>query len=540
MSMDDLVVYQIYPKSFCDSNADGVGDLQGIIQKLDYLADLGVTMIWLNPIFLSPQIDNGYDISDYYQIDSIFGDMTDMQSLLEKAHAKGIKVIFDLVLNHTSDQHYWFLEAKKGQDNPYRDYYIWKNPHKETGKEPNNWASFFGGSTWELIDNQYYFHLFAKEMPDLNWHNPKVRQEMVDIAKFWLAKGVDGFRVDAFIHIAKQMDFPNMPFVKDSHEPFVLAEQYYANLPEIKIFMIEFVQEIRKDYPDAYFVGEAASATAELGYRYTNQKDGFFDSVITFRYLVDKPTDALQPYQKSYFDMVTLKANVMEWQQLLAQDNPMVLYWSNHDMPRILDKFKFPQDKRYDMATLLATLMYLQRGIPFIYYGEEIGMQNFQLKWEDIVDPKEQQLIALANQKGSLQDEVLHQISYKRRDTARGMMQWQKNTSRGWIRANREMEFNVAEQQNLTKSILNYYKQLLRLRRQAVFVQGSWYLEETSDELYIYTREHANEKVTVLCNLSDQEQNFKCDGTVLLSNLQRQTYDGKLHPYEALVVQERI
>ncbi|MBF0779653.1 MULTISPECIES: alpha-glucosidase [unclassified Granulicatella] len=536
---ENLIVYQIYPKSFCDSNGDGIGDLRGIIMKLDYLSNLGVNMIWLNPIFVSPQVDNGYDISDYYHIDSIFGNQKDLEDLLNEAHKRNIKVIFDLVLNHTSDKHPWFLEAKKSKDNPYRHYYIWADKDEESGNEPNNWASFFGGSVWEWESNQYYFHLFAKEMPDLNWENPKVRQEMVNIAKYWLAKGIDGFRVDAFIHIAKEKDFPNMP--DDTHNTFVLAEQYYANLPKVNEWMHEFVEQIKEEYPNTYFVGEASSADALLGHAYTNEKTGFFHSAITFRYFAedDSVKDNTLPmqYQRGALDFDYLKQAMTEWQQYTFP----VLYLNNHDMPRIVTRLAQEGEYRTRVAKLMATLMYLQRGIPYLYYGEEIGMRNVQWQhFSDYTENSAQQFIQKAQHKHYDKQRILSSLSYGTRDTARGMMQWEATPRHSWIVSHAEADYNVEQECIDSTSVLHYYKQLLRLKQTSLFTKGEWALMPTHDGLYVYERYLNDEHALVICNVTSTKQAFESEYVdVILSTLDRITYDGVLAPYEAIVLRRK-
>ncbi|HRK99887.1 MAG TPA: alpha-amylase family glycosyl hydrolase, partial [Trichococcus flocculiformis] len=327
-----LIVYQVYPMSFQDSNGDGIGDIRGVINRLDYIQNLGVNMIWLNPIFKSPKVDNGYDISDFLEIDPIFGTMAEVEELILEAHKRGIKVIFDFVMNHTSEQHPWFQEALKGKDNPYRDYYIWAD-----GQDlPNNWESFFTGTVWEKepSGDQYYFHLFAKEMPDLNWANPEVRRAMVDIAFFWLDKGVDGFRLDAFIHLQKEEGFPDVEGLDEGE--IGLAENYYANLPKINEYMKFFTSTLRERYPDTFIVGEAASATVELARSYTDPVLGGCDTVITFRYFTmdekSKDPRLSSNMQKTKLLYGAFKKNLQEWQKVMADVGGPTLYWNNHDM----------------------------------------------------------------------------------------------------------------------------------------------------------------------------------------------------------------
>ncbi len=375
----EAIFYQVYPRSFKDTNGDGIGDLKGIISRLDYIQLLGVTAIWLNPIFSSPQIDNGYDVSDYYTIDPIFGTVSDAVELIEEAHKRNLKVIFDLVVNHTSDQHVWFQEALKGPDNPYRNFYIWEDA-KQGGHLPNNWVAIFGGSVWEKepVGDQYYFHLFKKEMPDLNWDNPEVEKAILDIGKFWLNHGVDGFRLDAFIHMDKLDDFHEVEM--ENGEELVSAQKINAFLPNIKNYVQNLSMDLRKVKEDIFILGEAASANVDLAFEYTNPESDMCNAVVSFLIFPEDETmkDPRLPFnmQSSRLNKKAFKEVMVDWQTKMDPYGGPVLYWNNHDMARVVSRFGDVEHYRDNSSKMLATLMYLQQGIPFIFNGEEIGMRN--------------------------------------------------------------------------------------------------------------------------------------------------------------------
>lgn len=475
----NAVVYQIYPKSFQDTNDDGIGDLKGILKRMDYIRSIGVNMIWLNPVFDSPQIDNGYDVANYYAIDDSFGTMADMEKLIEEAHKRGIKVMMDFVLNHTSDQHPWFQEALKGPDNLYRDYYIWHEAVKERSV-PNNWGSFFGGSVWEKEPNSdsFYFHLFAKEMPDLNWENPEVRLAMADCAEFWLDKGIDALRLDAFIHVDKEADFPDVSTANKNE--IVLAENYYANLPKVIDYMKEFSQRIRKDYPNVFLVGEAASASIDLAKQYTDPINAVCDSVITFRYFpeTEQLKDERLPLnmQHGKLDLKKFKQIMAEWQKELAPIGGPVLYWNNHDMARAVSRFGDDEQHRDNSSKMLATLMYLQKGIPFLLNGEEIGMKNLTIETiENFSLPGADLFYQIALDLGHSKEFALEHLNARSKDVSRGIMQWDNSNFAGfsarapWSGVNREEKYNVLDQEADVNSILNYYRMVLELKQEPVF-----------------------------------------------------------------------
>lgn len=525
---NDLIIYQIYPKSFCDSNNDGIGDIQGIISKLDYLSELGINTIWLNPIFKSPQKDNGYDVSDYLQIDPIFGTMEDVLELIEKAHQKNLKIIFDLVLNHTSDQHPWFQKALLDPNSKYRNYYHFVD------EIPNNWGSFFGGSAFEKADNGlYYFHLFDQTMPDLNWENPLVMEEMLEVAKFWLDKGIAGFRLDAFIHMAKD-DFSKQAIPENE---IVVAEEFYANLPKVDEYISCFINELKKQYPQSIFIGEAASATTDDAIRY--QK--YCDSIITFRYFEEEIINQFptlnHDYQPRRWKKENFKALMNDW-QLNDRLNPS-LYWNNHDMGRLINRFG-DLKYRFPSAKCLATLMYLQRGIPIILYGEELGMLNFLAT--DINDLERVDAKFWVNygvKQGFDFEELLNSASQLSRFASRGYMQWDDGKYHGfsdhepWIINNEDSNcFKV--QENDKDSLYHYYKQLFTLKKLNVFINGS-YEDIPHQSLYKYRRKLNDDSYIVVCNLNDVEIDYTPIGEIILEN---NYYNNKLLPFGSLVIKE--
>ncbi|MEG0442761.1 MAG: alpha-glucosidase [Carnobacterium sp.] len=550
----EAIVYQVYPRSFKDSNADGIGDIPGLISQLDYIQALGVTMIWLNPIFISPQVDNGYDVADYCAIDPIFGTMQDVEELIEKAHQKGLKVIFDFVLNHTSDQHPWFQEALKGPDNLYRDYYLWADG-KTNGQLPNNWASFFGGSVWEKepAGDQYYFHLFAKEMPDLNWDNPEVQLAMLDNANFWLDKGIDGFRLDAFIHMDKADGYPDVPNVIDGE--LVLAEEYYANQPKVNHYMKTFAQALRERHPDVYLVGEAASANIDLAVNYSDPANEACDAVITFRYFPEEDArkDSRLPLtmQSGKLDIKAFKETMVEWQSKLADFGGPTLYWNNHDMARAVSRFGDSVNYRDNSSKMLATLMYLQKGMPFILNGEEIGMKNLEIPTiHDFAAPEAKGFYEKALSLGYSHEHILRELNATSKDASRGVMQWDDTSFAGfsevspWSGVNQEAGYHVAAQEADENSILHYYRKLLKYKQTPLFTKGTFNLIKTSDHLYCYERTLGNQTALVCCNLTDQPLFFdddrftKEDFTVLLANEHNslEGHRGQLAPYGAVVL----
>lgn len=527
------IVYQVYPGSFQDTGKNGIGDLRGVINRLKYIQSLGVNVIWLNPIFQSPNVDNGYDISNYYEIDPIFGTMEEAEILIEEAHKLGLKVIFDLVLNHTSDQHPWFKEALKGRDNPYRDYYIWNDP-KPNGQLPNNWASFFGGSVWEkeISGDQYYFHLFAKEMPDLNWENEKVKQEMVRISEYWMDKGVDGFRLDAFIHLDKAEGFPDM---EAADGEIVMAEKYYANLENVTDYVADVARILRKKKPDIFIMGEAASADVEMARNYSDPKNEACDTVISFRFfpLDETQKDTRLPFdmQSETLDIPAFKKTMAEFQAGLDDIGGPTLFWNNHDMARMVSRFGDVEKNRDNSSKMLATLMYLQKGIPVLLNGEEIGMRNLERdSIERFKKPKEIFFIDKARELGYSEEFILHQLNAKSINASRGVMQWDTSDYAGfssvppWSGVNVEPKYTVEMQDEDKSSILNYYRQLLKYKKTPLFTKGTFELLETSHHLYVYERQFGNLTALICCNFTNNEEVYleprlpKIDYKVLIQN----------------------
>ena len=514
----ETILYQVYPMSFQDTNGDGIGDVRGIIGRLDYIQSLGVSMIWLNPIFLSPKIDNGYDVADYKKIDPKFGTMDDVEEMIEEAHARGIKVIFDLVLNHTSDQHPWFQEAIKGENNPYRDYYIFKEGKNEGIDPPNNWEGFFRTSVWEKEPkgDEYYFHLFAKEMPDLNWENPKVREALLQTAYFWMEKGIDGFRLDAFIHIEKAEGYPDLDLPPGQ---MGVAEQYFSNLPRVNSYMKLFTSSLRERYPDAYILGEAASADVHLARSYSDPDEGGCNSVITFRYFT-MDEDSKDPrldgsMQKSELLYSRFKENMNEWQEVMSDVGGPTLYWNNHDIPRAISRLGDSHIYRNNSAKMLATLMYLQKGIPIIYNGEEIGMKNLYMdNIEDFHAPEAKSFYVKAQELGYNKEWALYNLRESSKDASRGVMQWDDRKFAGfshvppWSGVNIEPSYTVKAQVKNPSSVLTYYKSVLALKRSDLFIYGTYRMIQTPNQLYVYERKWHNKIGLVVCNVTDESHDF--------------------------------
>ncbi|WP_262315053.1 glycoside hydrolase family 13 protein [Lacticaseibacillus parakribbianus] len=528
---DQAIIYQIYPKSFQDSNGDGVGDLNGIRLRIPYLKALGVTAVWLNPIFTSPQVDNGYDVANYYAVDPQMGTMADLEALVAALHAAGLRVILDFVMNHTSDQHPWFQDAIHSADSLYRDYYIFAG---QNNRRPNNWGSFFGGSVWAedpAGSGQSYFHLFDRRMPDLNWANPEVRHAMQDVADFWLAKGIDGLRLDAFIHIAKAPLEQDWPTAAGDDEP-VIAEPFFANRPQVQDWLQPFCQHIKADYPDALLLGEAASASVDLAAAYTAKSSQLMDSVVTFRYFTDRPVSNPQlpaAYQPREMDWLAFKRVQATWQQTLVA--PPTLYWSNHDMARLATRVAHDPIQ----ARSLAMLMYLQRGIPIIYYGEELGMQNLQLPDPAaFADATVTAFVAQVEAAGGTTEEALAWVNRTHKLPARGPMPWGDagiagaeaadadgaaaaigataqstapvaagfTTGTPWLTGRAAAGATAAEQDQDPTSLLFFYHDLIALKKQPLFATGNYQLLSTADTIYAYRRTLADRQALVAVNLS--------------------------------------
>jgi oligo-1,6-glucosidase len=549
----EAVVYQIYPRSFKDSNGDGIGDIPGIISKLDYLKDLGIDVIWLSPVYKSPNDDNGYDISDYRDIMDEFGTMADWEKLLEEVHKRGMKLIMDLVVNHSSDEHPWFIESRKSKDNPYRDYYIWR-PGKD-GKEPNNWESVFGGSAWEYDEatGEYYLHLFSKKQPDLNWENPKLRQEIYDMMKFWLDKGIDGFRMDVINFISKVPELPDAP--NPEGKKYVSGAQYFINGPRIHEFLQEMNQEVLSKY-DIMTVGEMPGVTVEEAQLYTGEDRNELNMVFQFEH-VGLDSGSGGKWDLRPLKLKDLKENMTKWQKGLEGIGWNSLYLNNHDQPRMVSRFGNDQEYRVESAKMLATFLHMLQGTPFIYQGEEIGMTN--VRFESIDDYKDIETLNMYREKVMEQGEdtkkVMESIYAKGRDNARTPFQWDDSENAGftagtpWIKVNPNYkEINAKQAIEDPNSIYHYYRKLIQLRKQQpIIVYGTYDLIlPEHEQIYAYTRTYHNEKLLVILNFSDQQPVFEWPKDLsfsykelLISNYQ---VDGdeeidfiKLKPYEARV-----
>ncbi len=547
---DHAIIYQIYPKSFQDSNNDGIGDLNGIRKRIPYLKNLGINAVWLNPVFVSPQVDNGYDVSNYFAIDEHMGTMDDMDNLIKDLHKAGIHVIMDFVLNHTSDQHPWFQDAIKDPHSIYRDYYIFAGKNNQ---RPNNWGSFFGGSVWSKDPagtGQFYFHLFDKRMPDLNWKNPEVRHAMLGIAEYWLGKGIDGLRLDAFIHISKADLRQNFPTDDNSDQP-VVCEPFFANRPQVQEWMRPFCEKIKQDYPDALLLGEAASANVNLAVDYTAKRNHLMDSVITFRYFTEDqnsvdPSFSAQ-YQPKKFDFTAFKQNQTVWQQTLSGISEPTLYWGNHDMARLATRIA----KNKTQAESLAMLMYLQRGIPVIYYGEELGLKN--LHFDNVAEFEDQTVepwLKDAERAGKSEKEALTMVSDTHKLPARGPMPWNSEKGHGfskhepWLTGKAQSDANVADEMTDSDSMLNFYQRMLKLKKTNLFEDGNYYLLPTDKNSYVYERDLDDQSAIVAVSLSAKKVRVDIPKEYTKENLAAGKYqldDGKLTlmPYSGVVLQKK-
>lgn len=507
----ESVVYQIYPRSFKDSNGDGIGDIRGITEKLDYLENLGVDVIWLSPVYESPNDDNGYDISDYRAIMKEFGTMEDFDRMLASAHEKGLKIVMDLVVNHTSDEHPWFAESRKSKDNPYRDYYIWREG--KDGREPNNWGSCFSGPAWkyDAATDMYFLHLFSEKQPDLNWDNPKVRNEIYDMMSWWLDKGVDGFRMDVISLISKDPAFPDgIPGVNGYagfNEP--------ANGPHVH----EYLQEMRKkvlDRTENLTVGECSGVTLEEAKKYACSDGRELNMVFQFEHM-DVDADGANKWTDRKMDLRDLKTVMTKWQKGLEDIAWNSLFWENHDQPRSVTRFGSDCKKyRERSAKMLATCLHMMQGTPYIYQGEELGMTNAPFRSiEDFRDLDSINAYHELVQAGIYKKgEMLDYLRYKSRDNARTPFQWDDSENAGftggtpWIMVNPNYkEINAKEQMGREDSVFCYYKELIRLRKKHdIIVYGSYELLLGEDEeLYVYTRTLGSEKILVICNFSENE-----------------------------------
>ncbi|MCM3397358.1 alpha-glucosidase [Oceanobacillus profundus] len=499
----EATAYQVYPRSFMDSNGDGIGDIQGVISKLDYLRELGIDVIWISPIYQSPNDDNGYDISDYQAIMDEFGTMADFDQLLEAAHHRGMKLIMDLVINHTSDEHSWFIESRASKGNSYRDYYIW-HPGKN-GKEPNNWESIFGGSAWEYDKEtkEYYLHVFSKKQPDLNWENPIVREELYTMVNWWLDKGIDGFRVDAISHIKKVAGFPDLPNPKKMK--YVPSYKGHMNRPGIQVFLEELKEKTFSNY-DIMTVGEANGVRMDEAEEWVGVEKGKFDMIFQFEHL-----DLWGKHTDTGLDIHALKKTLTKWQKGLEGIGWNALFLENHDQPRSISTWGNSREYRVESAKSLATMYFLMQGTPFIYQGQEIGMTNVQFPSIDDYDD-----VGMRNyyheelSKGTPIEKIMKVIWKTGRDNSRTPMQWTHEKHAGftngtpWMKVNPNYrEINVEQEIQNPDSIYHYYKKLIKLRKEnSVFIYGNYELIlENHDHVYAYTRTLDDEVVIVITNL---------------------------------------
>ncbi|HUC94224.1 MAG TPA: alpha-glucosidase [Paenibacillus sp.] len=507
------VVYQIYPRSFMDSNGDGVGDLQGIISKLDYLKELGVDIVWLSPVYKSPNDDNGYDISDYEAIMDEFGTMEDWEKLLHGLHDRGIKLIMDLVVNHSSDEHAWFQKARKSKHNPYRDYYIWR-PGKPDGSEPNNWLSFFGGSAWQYdaATDEFYLHLFTKKQPDLNWENPKLRQEVYEMMKFWLDKGIDGFRMDVINCISKVDDLPSA-----GEERYAWGGDFFLCGPRLSQYLREMNEQVLSKY-NAMSVGEMPGVTPEQAAVFTNPDNRQVNMVFQFE-TMDIDSGEGGKWNFKPWRLSDLKAVTSKWQYALDGKGWNSLYLNNHDQPRMVSRFGNDTVYRKESAKLLATFLHTLQGTPYIYQGEEIGMTNVQ--FGSIDDYKDVETLNFyreaVHERGVSPERAMASIYAKGRDNARTPIQWDDSENGGftagepWIAVNPNYrEINVEESLRDPDSIFHYYKTLIALRkRHPIMIYGSYdIVAEEHEQIYAYTRSLGEQKWLVVLNFSGKEAQF--------------------------------
>ncbi|MBO5111732.1 MAG: alpha-glucosidase [Lachnospiraceae bacterium] len=549
----ESVVYQIYPRSFMDSNGDGIGDIKGITSKLDYLKELGIDVIWLSPVYQSPNDDNGYDISDYQAIMQEFGNMEDFDEMLAAAHERGIKIMMDLVVNHTSDEHRWFVESRKSKNNPYRDYYIWRDA--KDGREPNNWGSCFGGSAWQYDEttDMYFLHLFSKKQPDLNWDNKVVRREVFDMMTWWLEKGVDGFRMDVISMISKVPGLPDGPKDKDAlygdFGPSVI------NGPHVHDYLKEMRKEVLSKF-DTITVGETSGVTVEEAVKYAADDESELNMVFQFEQNdLDGGEHGKWNLNKIY--LPDLKAVLNRWQTYLEGKAWNSLYWSNHDQPRIVSRLGNDTEAYRELsAKMLATCLHMMKGTPYIYQGEELGMTNVPFaSMDEFRDIESINAYREYTENGIIAPEdMMKYLNYKSRDNARTPMQWSDEENGGftkgtpWIKINSNYTtINAKEQMEREDSVFHYYQQLISLRKkEPVIVYGTFALLMPEDEdIFMYTRTYEQEKLLVICNFSQKERELEIPeewerGTILLGNYKDAAVGRKmcLRDYEAIVIKK--
>lgn len=547
----NAVVYQIYPRSFNDSNGDGIGDLEGIYEKLDYLAELGIDVIWMSPVYKSPNDDNGYDISDYQDIMDDFGTMDDFDRVLKKAHSLNIKIMMDLVVNHTSDEHKWFIESKKSKDNPYHDYYMWADPDKN-GNPPNRWESCFSGSAWEYVESvgQFYLHSFSRKQPDLNWDNPKVREEVFKMMTWWCDKGIDGFRMDVISMISKYPGLPDGPENGNGYTGNTSCDG-----PNIHKYLREMNEKVLSKYR-LITVGECPGVNAEQAKKYANIDGSELDMIFQFEHVSGS---ALKPCHHGKWDgeamtMPELRANFTKWQKDLEGCAWNSLFLSNHDQPRCVSRFGNDSEQYRELsAKMLATMTHFQKGTPYVYQGEELGMTNAYM--ENIADYRDIESLnaykELTTKENIPAKTVMGYIKAVGRDNARTPMQWDTSDNGGftsgtpWLQVNKNYKtINAAAQVNDPDSVFAYYKKLIALRHtNEVMVNGVYdVLIPDHPQIYAYTRTLGDKQLLVLCNDSDTnvaipaelQEKIHAAKNILIQNY-KDTDESTLRPYEAVV-----
>ena len=540
----EAVGYQIYPRSFKDSNGDGIGDLKGITSKLDYLKDLGINVIWICPMYKSPNDDNGYDISDYQDIMDDFGTMKDFDELLEEVHKRDMKLIIDLVVNHTSDEHPWFIESKSSKNNPKRDWYIWREG--KNGIEPNNWESIFKGSAWEYDKNteEYFLHLFTKRQPDLNWECKELREAVYNMINWWLDKGIDGFRVDAISHIKKEEGLTDM----NNPEGLKYVESFdkHMNVEGIHKYLEELKERTFDNY-DIMTVGEANGVDAEEADLWVGEENGKFNMIFQFEHLHLWGAES-----ENTFNVKNYKKVLTKWQKALDGKGWNALYIENHDIPRVISTWGNDKEYLRECATAFGLMYFMQQGTPFIYQGQEIGMTN--VKFDSIYDYNDVKGINIYKEKlaeGLTKEEALKYVWAVSRDNSRTPMQWDDSINSGftegkpWINVNENYKnINVQAQLKDEKSILNFYKKMITIRKEyKTLIYGSYDLILDEDEkIYAYTRTMGNEKFIVIVNLSHDEAKYNYEEELNYEGLLLSNYNVDKHntikefilrPYEA-------
>ncbi len=525
----DGVVYQIYPRSFCDSNGDGYGDIPGIISKLDKLQDLGIDAIWLSPVYKSPQVDNGYDIADYKAIDPMFGTMEDFDNLLAEAKARGIRIIMDLVINHTSDQHEWFQKSRR-REKGYEDYYIWSD-------KPNNWGGFFGGGAWDFdeVRGQYYLHLFAKEQPDLNWRNPKIMEEVQEILRFWLDKGVAGFRCDV-INIIWKNDLENgVP------SPILAGLKHYHSTPGCHAILRRLRRDVLDKY-DAYTVGETVFVNEQQGRELCEPHRKELDEIFSFEHMETEQIGV--KWFKHSFKPEKFFRSIAKWQHALTWN---ANYFENHDQPRSVSRFGDDGEYHNKSAKMLATMLLTLKGTPYIYEGQEIGMTNFDFtSMDELQDVESHNIYGIAKKLPLSEAYRWKMIKTSSRDNARQGVQWDSSPNGGftsgtpWLAVNRNYEtINYAAQELDPDSILNYYKAMLRFRREnEVLRRGGFNERLIKGNVFVYEREYEGKKLTVLLNFSAKAEKVPFKGRQAFGNYEKKEFVGILAPWEGAIIEE--